>query len=182
MVSDDQTEPGYVANPTSGLNFQASAGVMNFATETFNSWDTSWGLRVSDADLNIDADAKDTVTVTVQYDDGDPVEVSLEERAINSAVFDGFGLIPEGTETITATYIDANNGVEENVTVTSVMTLAVEGEDDTSDDSTTDATDDTSPNSSSLSAVDNTSMLVTVLAFLGLGGLMIRRKLIKSKE
>jgi len=178
MVSDDQTEPGYIANPTSGLNFQSSTGVINFAVEEFNTWDTSWGLRVSDADLNADVEAKDTVTVTIQYDDGDPVEVVMEERAASSAVFDAFGEIPTGTETLTATYIDTNSDEGENVVRTAVMSLAVE--DDSSDDVADDTTTSSSGGSDGIFSVyDNTSLLASILAFLGLGAWLARRKLSK---
>ena len=180
MVADSQDAPGYVANPTSGLSFESSNGVINFNAETFYSWETSWGLRVSDADLNTDSEVKDSASITIQYDDGEPQTLELEERAMDSAVFDAFGEIPEGTQTITATYMDANSEEGENILRTAVISLAVEVTDDTEalDTSSTESEMDSSSNS--LSSFDKTSMFFILLAFFGLAGLMIGRKLSKS--
>ncbi|MFQ5461077.1 MAG: S8 family serine peptidase [Phycisphaerae bacterium] len=112
----------------------SSAGTFVLDAATYTCSDTA-AMQVIDCDLNLSMIAVDTVDVTLASTTEPAGEtVTLTETAIDSAVFegsiplsttDGVGIVQIGSgDLITATYVDANDGLGGiNVTVTDTATI-----------------------------------------------------------
>ncbi|MEA3404315.1 MAG: choice-of-anchor F family protein [Pseudomonadota bacterium] len=166
VVAADQSVPDYVDGlepvvPVTVEEGETFTGTLEIAPTPEVAQGAPVAIRVTDADLNTDPLVAETVTVTVT-NGRDTGEVTLTERGTDYGVFEGVatGYTSIKTATVTVTYTDAANADGAEVDVTATTKVA-------------------GSSSNSVSAYDNTSLLASVLAFLGLGALVARRKLSK---
>ena len=184
----DQTPPAYVANTPPPLSDAiSSAGTVQVSPEPNFAIGDALALIVTDADLNLDANALDTVDVTVTTSLGESETVTLTEIDVDRAVFTQSLPTVSGTEAgtdndgsinvalgtvVTVTYIDLDDGTTGSVTLTATTSVPSAGEEfpwwlfaDGDDDKW-------------YAVNDTVSLLFTIFGFLVIGGLIARRRLV----
>lgn len=137
-VDTNQTEPIHMSVAPSLPTFDSKGGIVIVPEPTFEIG-TTLTIAVSDADLNVDSNAEDNVTITLTSTNiSGEVELLLTETGVDTSLF--FGTLVTSLEgagdndistvlagtTITATYLDDNNGTDTNVTVSASTTAAAD--------------------------------------------------------
>lgn len=192
-VSDANVAPSYMDDtielPIIDVSQLGNVSIVPTPTFTIGNHLT---VTVADTDLNLDPYVVDTTTVTVTTSKGETEEVVLTETGVDTSIFtntlgtvEGDAFINDNGEVtvkkytkVTVTYIDADSGtVAGAVSVPlSSYTYATAVDPVESTDTTT-TTGESSSSGSVFSLLDKTSLIAMIIGFLGIGGLIARRKL-----
>ena len=134
-VDESGTEdPAFVGAPvTPPLVFGSSDGVVSISPEPTFPVGAVVTARVGDADLNLDSEAIDEVDVSITVDGGEPAVLTLVELGPDRGVF--AAILPASSSSdllagsvVTATYVDATDGLGGTDVVKSASTTADDGE------------------------------------------------------
>jgi len=181
-VADAQVAPGYISFPPPEMDYNSSTGIIAVAPEPYFPLDSALTIRVSDADLNGNPGAVETIDINVTNDQGQNVSVTLTEMEVDKSFFEGTveTTTIDGGATlyavqgtlVTVTYVDANSSdgvnIDRIVQTTAGDEPIVAPRPPYSDDS-----------KGIFSTMDNVSLFAMIFGFLAIGGLIARKKLAK---